>query len=376
MQSNALGRTTPKETCLGWLLITSIGTQERVSYQILRHRPHGGLSWLPRHGIRCSLLLVDNFLRQSDQIMKPRVFFIILFFTSCCFSATSDAQDKNEQNLIRATEAYEKVMEKYRKTVTTALERAEVKARQAGPEQLRAVEDQKLLFEKFGCTPALCSSSLWSQRASAHKRIVKAYRLAIASYTRDKEDDKAAQVLEKLNNFWPAFLDDAEVGGWIPYGSPRMEVQDGVVTLTAGRGLSGIMTKRNDLSNSRLDFELACSADINAWIGVQMTQVNGKAIGSTCQIRTEGGGPKAGFHSRKFALQEDDGRKQVFSSGEFFNEGFEVRHADFDFEIFVNGKMTVGAGGQTNLRYPGATALLVERGVLIVRAASQGGVAK
>lgn len=155
-----------------------------------------------------------------------------------------------------------------------------------------------------------------------------------------------------------------------------MEVQDGIVTLTAGRGLSGIMTKRNDLSNSRLDFELACSADVNAWIGVQMTQVNGQAIGTTCQIRTEGGGPKAGFHSQQYALREDDGRKKIFSSGEFFNERLELRHADFVTQIFVNGKTTVKVGGQTNLRYPGATALLVERGVLIVRAASQDGVAK
>ncbi|MBC7966889.1 MAG: hypothetical protein H7Z17_13305 [Fuerstia sp.] len=308
-------------------------------------------------------------------MQSPRIAIIVLFLP-WIIQSESHGADKTEQNLIRATENYENAMEKYRKAVSAALDQAEVKARQAGPDQVAAVDDQRKLFDKFGCTPALCNSSLWSQRAAAHERMVKACQIALRDYTRAKEDTKAEEVRDKLINYWPAFLDDPSVGGWKPFGSPRMEVQDGIVTLTASRGLSGLITKRDDLSSATLDFELAGSYDVNAWLGAQITQTKGQPIGVTCQIRAEGGGVKAGFWSVKYELEEDDGRKFLAVPHEFFTESIRCFHSEFVVQVWVNDKMTDNVGGQTHLQYPGATAILVEKGVLVIRSASQKGVAK
>ena len=267
--------------------------------------------------------------------------------------------DKIAQKLIRAEEIYDDAMERYKKTVVIALKKAEGRARQLGQSQIASVEHQKDLFEKFGCTPLVCDSGVWSRRSSAHGRLVKAYQAGIRDYTRNKNDEKARLAQETLDKYWPAFLDDPHVGGWIPFGSPRIEVQDGVVSLTTARGRSGIVTKRNDLLTNSLKFELAGSRDVNAWICVQMAASRGKETGFTCHVRAEDGGVKAGLKPL-----------------EFFAEEVRCQRDSFVMEIFVNGKLTQNVGGQTEMQNPGAAALLVESGVLFVKEASQGGVAK
>jgi hypothetical protein len=284
--------------------------------------------------------------------------------------------DKIAQKLIRAEEIYDDAMERYKKTVVIALKKAEGRARQLGQSQIASVEHQKDLFEKFGCTPLVCDSGVWSRRSSAHGRLVKAYQAGIRDYTRNKNDEKARLAQETLDKYWPAFLDDPHVGGWIPFGSPRIEVQDGVVSLTTARGRSGIVTKRNDLLTNSLKFELAGSRDVNAWICVQMAASRGKETGFTCHVRAEDGGVKAGFWSEKFNVVEDDGRKNPLKPLEFFAEEVRCQRDSFVMEIFVNGKLTQNVGGQTEMQNPGAAALLVESGVLFVKEASQGGVAK
>jgi hypothetical protein len=99
----------------------------------------------------------------------------------------NDEKDKIAEKLDGAKEAYIKVMERYESQVNAAFDLAKPKARLAGPEAVQSVAEQKELFQKFARTPALCSTSIWSQRANAQKRWKAALDIAIRDYTLAKE---------------------------------------------------------------------------------------------------------------------------------------------------------------------------------------------
>jgi hypothetical protein len=273
--------------------------------------------------------------------------------------------DEIGKRLGKAKEKYVAAMEATRKPIIVQIDRLEARSRQSdSPAKVQSVVQDRERFEKFGVVPGFCDVSLIRQRASAHEKIVEAFRFAIRDYNKNKQDADAAAARMEMNTVWPEFLDQPVVGGWNPMGDARIEINSGLVAITGNGPTSGIVSTNEFPPNKVLTVNLCGSENVKATIGIRVHLGKNRRLGYTSAISGDGEKVTVG----KIGVEGQPGEVGVRYSHRKPNEFFELRFGFDQFEaatVTVDGQHSVGMGpiDQT----PAKIGIFVTGGTLVVK---------
>jgi hypothetical protein len=133
---------------------------------------------------------------------------------------------------------------------------------------------------------------------------------------------------------------------------------DGSVTGTGPD--AALVSKRENYEDLTLQAELSASADVEAYVGCRLRRGPNLAwIGPVAAVSGNGSLVHAGAHAYLPGKSNPGANVPLFKPNEHFT--LRVRAAGPFFWILVNGKLTIGAGGQVPV---GSIGLFVTKGTL------------
>jgi len=161
-------------------------------------------------------------------------------------------------------------------------------------------------------------------------------------------------------------LASKEFGGWTVVGKGTLTRRGDDLILTPAEGRFGIVTGKSDFAAYELRVQVAATELTTAWVGVRVSERNGKWEGLTCQLSDRAGAIAAGAGAANFTGRPGGMRAVHTPYGEFARMEFKVGGKGM--WITIDGTST--AGVTRNVPDEGRIGFFVDSGSLIVRSAA------